>query len=153
MSVDRTTKANQSLQRIAGSEALDPVEEASQPVSLKIPLHITVRLGSAAAGIEAVIATEPETPSSSVNVKNARSALHEGPLTFRDHFLSLYQSAVADLAGKLAADKKSGLESTAPGRASVHGTPSNMSVPAWATRVWDQQRYALVHTVRRCGEE
>ena len=51
-------------------------------------------------------------------MQNPRSALDEGPLTFRDHFLSLYQSAVADLAGKLAADKKSGVESTASSRPS-----------------------------------
>jgi hypothetical protein len=83
-------------------------------------LHITVRLSSAAAQIEheAATASEPKQTTSISNVQNPRSALDEGPLTFRDHFLSLYQSAVADLAGKLAADKKSGVESTASSRPS-----------------------------------
>src|SRR4051794_38686655 len=117
MSVDRITKTNPSLQPIAESEATVSEDEASLSVSLTIPLHITVRLSSTAAEIEheAAIASELKKTTSIINVQDPRSALHEGPLTFRDHFLSLYQSAVADLAGKLAADKKSGLESTASG--------------------------------------
>src|SRR3954470_5619056 len=117
MSVDRTTKANPSLQWIAESEAIGSEDEASRSVSFTIPLHISVRLSSTAAhmGHEAVITSEPTQTTSIINVQNPRSALVEGPLTFRDHFLSLYQSAVADLAGRLAADKKSRLESTASG--------------------------------------
>jgi len=111
-------------QRVIASvqASANPDQGSHELVSLTIPLHITVRLGSAAAGLEheKVAAEEPDqTRASSLNVvQSPRSALHEGPLTFRDHFLSLFQSAVADLAGKVAADKRARLESTARGGAS-----------------------------------
>src|SRR5262249_44965484 len=52
-----------------------------------------------------------------------RDALRQGPLTFRDHFLSLYQSIVAEIAEGVVTDKKAaaagheaatGYEATSP---------------------------------------
>jgi DNA/RNA endonuclease G (NUC1) len=67
----------------------------------------------ASAGVEMVAGSAQPASAATADDANARarSALPEGPLTFRDHFVSLYQSAVADIAGKIAAEKKSGIES------------------------------------------
>jgi hypothetical protein len=40
--------------------------------------------------------------------------MDEGPRTFRDHFLSIYQSYVADVAERRAGRATSGLESVSP---------------------------------------
>jgi DNA/RNA endonuclease G (NUC1) len=48
----------------------------------------------------------------------ARAALAEGPITFRDPFVSLYQSAVDDIARKIAAEKDASAESPSSNQAS-----------------------------------
>jgi len=103
-------------------------------VRITIPLEISVRLGRAGAtlseGTEAStsivqrvaeaaaepVAAQSETattriPAPSIALAKpapARdtAALRQGPLTFRDHFLSLYQSVVAEIAEGAATDKK-----------------------------------------------
>ena len=58
-------------------QAIVSEDEAGRTVSLTIPLHITVRLSSAAAEIEheAASASEPKQTTSIINVQNPRSAL------------------------------------------------------------------------------
>jgi DNA/RNA endonuclease G (NUC1) len=69
------------------------------------------------AGIEMVSASELDNvaPSGTTAASSDKpaavrdeSALKEGPLTFRDHFISLYQSAVSEIANKIAAQKPAG---------------------------------------------
>ena len=47
--------------------------------------------------------------------------MNQGPLTFRDHFLSLYQSAVADVAKRIAASAKTGATTEAAAAAEPPG--------------------------------
>jgi len=95
-------------------------------VRIIIPLEISVRLGrpggipsggeDASATIVqkvAKAAAEPVARQSEATIALAkpaptrdRAAFRQGPLTFRDHFLSLYQSAVAEIAEGVATDKK-----------------------------------------------
>jgi hypothetical protein len=102
-------------------------------VRITIPLEISVRLGRArgtssggeetsativqevAGAAEAIagqsaatatpVAAPPPAPAMPALIRN-RDALRHGPLTFRDHFLSLYQSMVAEIAEGAVTDKK-----------------------------------------------
>jgi Trypsin-like peptidase domain/Calcineurin-like phosphoesterase len=92
----------------AQAQAVSPLSNATpstvrrlgQSTTWKIPVEITVRVGDA-------VGTAPESlrqgaghAASPTKAKPVRdeSALSRGPLTFRDHFLSLYQSAAAEVA-------------------------------------------------------
>src|SRR5437016_3258267 len=96
-------------------------------VRITIPLEISVRLAPASgaktavtpaverdaenpgalvgAGTAAVPAVVPARPVTRPKLRRNRAALQEGPLTFKDHFVSLYQSAVSEVASKIAKDK------------------------------------------------
>jgi hypothetical protein len=104
---------------------------ASGAITLTIPLEISVRLGNAviqSAGEVPKATAEPirqpsggselSTPTVDDPTTRARAAVAEGPITFRDHFVSLYQSAVADMADKIAAEQKAGIESLSQDSAS-----------------------------------
>jgi hypothetical protein len=119
------TPARQIVQPPVPPPAAPPFVSTGSAMTFTIPLEISVQLGSAeavrfSAGSGMVVG--PATPASAVTPDDAnaraRSALAEGPLTFRDHFVSLYQSAVADIAGKIAAENKSGIESLSQDSAS-----------------------------------
>jgi Trypsin-like peptidase domain/Calcineurin-like phosphoesterase len=119
------TPARQIAQPPAPPPAAPPVVSTGSAISFTIPLEISVRLGAVegvriSAGAEMVARPAEPAPVVTPDDANARarSALAEGPLTFRDHFVSLYQSAVADIAGKIAAENKSGIESLSQDSAS-----------------------------------
>lgn len=67
----------------------------------------------ASAGVEAMPGQPGRPPAAPQPdpTSRARAASAAGPITFRDHFASLYQSAVDDIAGKVAAEKKANVES------------------------------------------
>jgi hypothetical protein len=75
-----------------------------------IPIEITIRVGGepsvALPRARPAASTANEVVPAREKPARNRRALEEGPLTFRNHFISLYQSAVADVAKKIAADTK-----------------------------------------------
>jgi len=97
---------------------------SGREVTFTVPLEISVRLGAVEASgtAEEPTAIAPAdaigAPPKGDPTLRAQAALAEGPVTFRDHFVSLYQSAVDDIAGKIAAGQKAGIESLAVDQAS-----------------------------------
>jgi hypothetical protein len=88
VAVDKTTNATTDT-----ATAKPATEAAADPI------------GAHGARVSARASTATAAPGKPQRIRN-RAALEEGPLTFRDRFISLYQSAVAEVAKEIAKNKK-----------------------------------------------
>jgi hypothetical protein len=78
---------------------------AGDTATWTIPIEITVRVGarSALANGRSGGSSSPKDAEASISERSRdKDSLKQGPLTFRDHFSSLYQSAVGEIARKIA---------------------------------------------------